>query len=76
MDLYDVALLFSIAAIILNIITFFLNRKQGLAFFRYLKCVNQNHVEIDVVIQESGVFVTEPFAVKEDLTVVEKADGD
>ena len=41
-----------------------------------LKFVNEHQVEIDVVIQESGVFVTEPFAVKEDLTVVEKADGD
>lgn len=41
-----------------------------------IKCVNQNHVEIDILIQEDGVFVTEPFAVKEDLTAVEKADGD
>ena len=36
-----------------------------------IKCVNQNHVEIDVIIQESGVFVTEPFAVREDLSVVD-----
>lgn len=36
-----------------------------------IKCVNQNHVEIDVIIQESGVFVTEPFAVSEDLSVVD-----
>ncbi len=41
-----------------------------------LKFTNEHHVEIDVVIQESGVFVTEPFAVKEDLTVAEKEDGD
>lgn len=36
-----------------------------------IKCVNQNHVEIDAIIQESGVFVTEPFAVREDLSVVD-----
>lgn len=36
-----------------------------------IKCANQNHVEIDVIIQESGVFVTEPFAVREDLSVVD-----
>ena len=36
-----------------------------------IKCVNQNHVEIDVIIQESGVFVAEPFAVREDLSVVD-----
>ena len=36
-----------------------------------LKFVNEHHVEIDVVIQESGVFVTEPFAVREDLSVAD-----
>lgn len=34
-----------------------------------LKFANEHHVEIDVIIQESGVFVTEPFAVKEDLSI-------
>lgn len=41
-----------------------------------IKCVNKHSVEIDILIQEGGIFVTEPFTVKEDLTVVEKADGD
>lgn len=36
-----------------------------------LKFVNEHHVEIDVIIQECGVFVTEPFAVKEDLSVID-----
>lgn len=35
-----------------------------------LKFVNEHHVEIDVIIQESGAFVTEPFAVKEDLSAI------
>ena len=33
MNLYDVVLFFSIAAIILNIITFFLNRSKSLLSF-------------------------------------------
>ena len=41
-----------------------------------IKCVNKHSVEIDILIQEGGIFVTEPFAVKENLTTVEKADGD
>lgn len=41
-----------------------------------IKCVNKHSVEINILIQEDGIFVTEPFAVKEDLTAVEKADGD
>lgn len=41
-----------------------------------IKCVNKHSVEIDILIQEGGIFVTEPFAVKEDLTVFEKEDGD
>lgn len=41
-----------------------------------IKCVNKHSVEIDILIQEGGIFVTEPFAVKENLTAVEKADGD
>lgn len=36
-----------------------------------LKCVNENHVEIDVLIQEDRVFVTDPFAVNEDLAPIE-----
>ena len=36
-----------------------------------LRCVNENHVEIDILIQEDGVFVTDPFAVNEDLTTIE-----
>ena len=40
-----------------------------------LKCVNENHVEIDILIQEDGVFVTDPFAVKEDLSPIEAEQG-
>jgi hypothetical protein len=36
-----------------------------------LKFTNEHHVEIDVIIQESGVFVTEPFAVREDLSIAD-----
>lgn len=36
-----------------------------------LKFTNEHHVEIDVIIQESGVFVTEPFAVSEDLSIAD-----
>lgn len=41
-----------------------------------IKCVNKHSVEIDILIQEDGIFVTEPFAVKEDLTVAGKANDD
>lgn len=36
-----------------------------------IKCVNKHNVEIDILIQENTVSITEPFAVNEDLTPIE-----
>lgn len=36
-----------------------------------VKCANKQHVEIDLLFKEDGIFVTEPFAVDEDLTIIE-----
>lgn len=36
-----------------------------------VKCVNEHSVAIDILFQEDGVFVTEPYAVGEDLTPIE-----
>lgn len=33
-----------------------------------LKCVNEHNVAIDILFQEDGTFVTEPYAVNEDLS--------
>lgn len=35
-----------------------------------LGCVNEHHVRIDLLIQEDGVFVSEPYAVNEDLSAI------
>lgn len=35
-----------------------------------LGCVNEHHVRIDLLIQENGVFVSEPYAVNEDLSAI------
>lgn len=35
-----------------------------------LGCVNEHHVRIDLLIQENGVFVSEPYAVNEDLSTI------
>ena len=37
-----------------------------------VKCANKQHVEIDLLFKEDGIFVTEPFAVNEDLTIIEQ----
>lgn len=37
-----------------------------------VKCANKQHVEIDLLFKEDGIFVTEPFAVDEDLTIIEQ----
>lgn len=36
-----------------------------------VKCVNEHSVAMDILFQEDGVFVTEPYAVGEDLTPIE-----
>lgn len=36
-----------------------------------VKCANKQHVEIDLLFKEDGILVTEPFAVYEDLTIIE-----
>lgn len=36
-----------------------------------LKCVNEHNVAIDILFQEDGIFVTEPYAVNEDLSPIE-----
>lgn len=33
-------------------------------------CVNEHHVRINLLIQENGVFVSEPYAVNEDLSAI------
>lgn len=35
-----------------------------------LGCVNEHHVRIDLLLQEDGVFVSEPYAVNEDLSAI------
>ena len=35
-----------------------------------LGCVNEHHVRIDILLQEDGVFVSEPYAVNEDLSAI------
>ena len=35
-----------------------------------LGCVNEHHVRIDLLLQENGVFVSEPYAVNEDLSAI------
>ena len=35
-----------------------------------LGCVNEHHVRIDLLLQEDGVFISEPYAVNEDLSAI------
>lgn len=35
-----------------------------------LGCVNEHHVRIDLLLQKDGVFVSEPYAVNEDLSAI------
>lgn len=40
-----------------------------------VKCVNEHSVAIDILFQDDGVFITEPYAVSEDLTPIEVGQG-
>lgn len=35
-----------------------------------LGCVNEHHIRIDLLLQEDGVFISEPYAVNEDLSAI------